>query len=670
MAVVQMQRISICGLKKDKKAILETLQMLATVELNKIDCEDDQLEQESKSVGQEASKKYNALEQALSVIEEYFPEKEGMFAGLEGKRVVKRSQINKMVERAPEILESADIINRSAKEIIEKKANIVKIRHNMEALTPWVNLDIPMETLGTERTHIMIGTMPPEATLETVYEAIAKHADEASGVDVQIMSQDKDAVYLSIICMKDERRQVEEALRDEGFARTSCTSSKMPVEEIRSLEEEISACEADIEALKNDIGEGIGSKKTFKALADYYRMESRGDEVSADLLHTAKTFVVSGYVPKREAQVLQKMFSAKFDCVVDLEELAEEEEAPTILKNNKFSESLEGIVESYGVPTRRGFDPTAIMSYFYIVFFGLMLSDAGYGMLMALSCFILVKKYPNMADGTRKMLKTFGMCGISTMFWGVMFSGYFGDAPTIIAQVFFNKEFVIPPLWFAPLNDPIRLLLWCMLFGAVHLFIGLGIKGYVILKEKRYLDFVCDIVFWYMLLIGLVMMLLPSEIFSSISQMNITLAPWLVIISKILVFGGMGGILVMAGRGRKNVILRLALGAYDIYGVSGWLSDVLSYSRLLALGLATGVIGSVINMMASMVAGNILGKLLFIVIFVFGHVLNMAINILGAYVHTNRLQFVEFFGKFYEAGGKIFEPFATESKYIEIKEEF
>ena len=128
-------------------------------------------------------------------------------------------------------------------------------------------------------------------------------------------------------------------------------------------------------------------------------------------------------------------------------------------------------------------------------------------------------------------------------------------------------------------------------------------------------------------------------------------------------------ILVMSGRSNKNFAIRIALGAYDIYGITGWLSDVLSYSRLLALGLATGVIANVINMMASMVGGGIIGAIIFVIVFILGHTLNIGINALGAYVHTNRLQYVEFFGKFYDGGGISFKPFKATNKYTEIKED-
>ena len=212
--------------------------------------------------------------------------------------------------------------------------------------------------------------------------------------------------------------------------------------------------------------------------------------------------------------------------------------------------------------------------------------------------------------------------------------------------------------------------MWCLLFGLIHLFTGLGIKGYEMLKEGDKVGFVSDVLSWMMFLAGLILLLLPSQIFMSISHIEFRFPPALVLLSKVLAAAGALIILVMSGRDKKNRwVLRILLGAYDIYGVTSWLSDVLSYSRLLALGLATGVIANVINMLGTMAGGGVKGAIVFILVFAIGHTANMAINLLGAYVHSNRLEFAEFFGKFYEAGGTAFKPFGTIRKYIEVKEE-
>ena len=381
------------------------------------------------------------------------------------------------------------------------------------------------------------------------------------------------------------------------------------------------------------------------------------------------TFVISGYIPQCQASRVADHLSEHYDCEVEVEDLKPDEEAPVILKNNPFSASMEGVVESYGLPANGEIDPTTIMSFFYVFFFGMMLSDAAYGLIVAVVCGILVRKYPRMSPGMRKSLKLFFYCGISTVVWGVLFGGYFGNIVDIVTEKFLGRTITPPALWFVPLDEPMKLLLFSLLFGVIHLFTGLAIKGYLCIREGKMLDFFCDVVLWFLLLVGLLLMLLPSSLFASIAQMEIVFPGWLNTLAKVLAASGAIGIVLMSGRSNRNPALRIALGAYDLYNITGWLSDVLSYSRLLALGLATGVIASVINQMGSMLPNNLIGILFFILIFIVGHSMNLAINLLGAYVHTNRLQFVEFFGKFYEGGGRPFRPFRENTKYTDIKEE-
>ena len=275
-----------------------------------------------------------------------------------------------------------------------------------------------------------------------------------------------------------------------------------------------------------------------------------------------------------------------------------------------------------------------------------------------------------MEDNLRKSMKLFFMCGISTIFWGVMFGGYFGDAVNIISRNFFGQESAIPALWFVPLEEPMRMLLWSIIFGIIHMYTGLALKAYICIKNKNYMDALCDVGFWALLLTGLILMLIPSDLFASMFQMKVSLPEVVNVFAKAMAITGAGGILLMSGRGQKNKWgLRIALGVYDLYNITSWLSDALSYSRLLALGLATGVIASVFNQMGSMFGDGIIGKIVFIAVFIVGHIFNLALNLLGTYVHTCRLQYIEFFGKFYEGGGREFHPFRSNTKYVDIKEE-
>ena len=670
MAVLQMQRVSICALKKDRKAILEKLQSLGILEINHIVDDDETFEKmDTMNARQSFEKKAQLADQALHVLDAYVPEKKSMLSGFEGKKLVEQERFQKAATSKEAIIDKANQLTACNKEIAEGKANILKLENQIESLTPWLSLDVPMNYQGTDKTAMILGTMASGTTLDMVYAVIAEHAPDVEAADVHIIDADKDAVYLALLCLREDETKVEEALRSEGFARPSQVADKVPSVLKKELEAEIEKLNTIISEIETRIAELRDSREELRMISDYFRIRAEKYEVLGTLPQSQRTFVISGYAAAKSIPVLNKVIGERYDCVVDVEEIKEEEEPPVILKNNTVSSSVEGVLEAYGLPHKGEFDPTTIMSVFYIFFFGMMLSDAAYGAIIAAACFVMLKKFPRMSEGMHKSIKMFMYCGLSTLVWGILFGGYFGNVVDIVSEKFFGTTVTVPALWFIPLNDPMRLLIYSMLFGVIHLFTGLGIKGYMCLKDGRVKDFICDVVLWYVFLIGLILMLLPTDIFASIAQTQIVFPPALNTLSKALAIIGAVGLLLMSGRDNKNPALRIALGAYDIYNITGWLSDVLSYSRLLALGLATGVIASVVNQMAGMIGSGIIGAIAFIVVFIVGHTLNLAINLLGAYVHTNRLQFVEFFGKFYEGGGKAFNPFHSDTKYVDIKEE-
>ena len=655
MAVLKMQRISICALKKDRKAILEKLQSMGVLEVNHVIDEDEDFKKMD-TAGQRMGfeKAAASVDQALAILEKYIPEDKSVFAALEGKRLVEPEEERRVQEERRELLKTAKTIHDLDREYAEQVVNITKLRNSIESLKPWLALDVPLKPADTKRVGMFLGTMPGGTTAESVYGILAEKASEAEA-DVHLISSEQSMVYLAVLCLKEDMPSVEDALRSAGFARPSQTWDTVPAVQKEKLEQQIADCQDKISEIKKDI-EGLSKQREkLKIAADYYRVRADKYAVLGDLPQSERTFVISGYIPKCEAPHVADYLAARYDCMVDVEELKEDEEAPVILKNNPFSMNMEGIVESYGLPHKGELDPTTIMSFFYIFFFGMMLSDAAYGAIVSIVCGILVWKFPRMSDSMKKSLKLFFYCGLSTLVWGILFGGYFGNIVDIVSEKFFGTAVTVPALWFIPLNDPMKLLVFSLLFGVIHLFVGLGIKGYLCLRDGKAMDFFCDVVLWFLLLVGLIFMLLPSDIFASIAQTNIVFPGWLNTAAKVLAVIGASGIVLMSGRENKNPALRIALGAYDLYNITGWLSDALSYSRLLALGLATGVIASVINQMGSMLPNNVVGVIFFIVIFIVGHALNLAINLLGAYVHTNRLQFVEFFGKFYEGGGR---PFA------------
>jgi V/A-type H+-transporting ATPase subunit I len=285
-----------------------------------------------------------------------------------------------------------------------------------------------------------------------------------------------------------------------------------------------------------------------------------------------------------------------------------------------------------------------------------MLCDAGYGILITVACAVCLKKY-HLEGTTFKMVKLMVYCGISTIFWGALFGSWFGNIVQVFSNTILNKEVIVKPLWFDPLNDPMKLLIFSLGLGVIHIFLGMGIKAYMQIREGKWFDAICDEGFWYFTIIGLLAWLGGA----SISEAIVPIGKWLTIIGAI-------GLLLTGGRHNKG-IGKITGGLSTLYNITGYMSDILSYARLLALGLASGVIAQVVNTMGSLFGGGVIGLIALIIVFIFGHALNIAINALGAFIHSSRLQYVEFFGKFYEDGGEPFRPFCKKTKYIRIEQE-
>ncbi len=695
MAIVEMQKMSICAEKKKRKDILEFLQKVGAMEIDVSESASQKFEKIDTSNDRMRFEKIaDSMDHAVKLLKKEAPAQRKKLLSLELEQITSEEE-NEIIQNRRKYYADAMQIADLEKEMSESRAVIARKENKITSLIPWQKLDIPLNSSGTKKTKIMIGTFPEIIAEDKIYEAVlagmhdsgknaaddkvntenVKSADFVSldslPVDINILSAENQVTNVAVIAANALSDKVEEALRTIGFVRIPYITHRVPQESLDKCKKEIQIENQKIEKAREQIISFADEIHEFKIASDYFRSRAEKYRVLGEIPQSRTAFFIEGWVQKSNSEAIGKILEEKYEAAVEMEETMETDDEPVILHNNKFSESVEGVLESYGLPQHKKVDPTFVMSIFYVFFFGMMLSDAAYGMIMSIACGIVLLKFKRIPSGMKKTMKLFFSCGLSTVFWGFMFGGFFGDAIDVIAKTFFGYTggTILKPLWFNPLSNPMRLLIWCMLFGLIHLYAGLAMKGYEILKEHDIKSFLCDIVSWYLFLTGLILILLPTNLFASIAGQSYIFPAWLSMSAKIMALTGLVVIVFTSGRGHKNWGLRIALGLYDVYGVTGWLSDVLSYSRLLALGLATGVIAQVINMIASMGGNTPIGVIVFIIVFIFGHIMNMAINLLGAYVHTNRLQFVEFFGKFYDAGGRPFHPFKTIHKYVEIKED-
>ncbi len=671
MAVLQTQKISICALKSSRKQILEELQRTGVVQVEESGEEDEVFRRtDTAQARSQFERDARNAESALKVLDTYAPEKKGMLSSLEGKEIITADEYYENSSRYEQIHQCVSRILSLDRKISEDQAAKARDEAAIESLAPWMSLDIPINEKGTADTTVIVGSLPGEFTAADLTGIIAAAQPELDDYELEVLGADATQTCVFAVVLNKDAQALEEVLRVNGFVRPNFSTNLTPAGYADNLKEDITDLDADIGCAADEIRSLASERENIRFVADYQRMRADKYEVLGGLLQSDHVFFLSGFVPAYVAQSLKEKLEKEYICDVEISDVPEDEDAPVLLHNNAFAAPTETVLESYGLPHKGEIDPTAIMAVFYYIFFGMMLSDAGYGLVLMIGTALILWRFRNMSPTMTKMMKMFFWCGVSTTVWGILFGGYFGDAITTIAATFFHKDIVIPAVWFTPLDNPMRLLIWCFAFGLIHLFVGLGLKAYMDIRDRKFMSFFANEVCWYAMLISLIIILVQSSMWASMAGSAMSFPPVVTTICTVVAIVSAVCIVVFSESGTKNPAARFGMGAYDLYGITSWLSDVLSYSRLLALGLATGVIASVINTMCGMVGGGIIGGILFILIFVIGHALNMAINVLGAYVHTNRLQFVEFFGKFYEGGGKPFRPFSTaDNKYFKFKEE-
>lgn len=642
MAIVKMDRVEIYGLNSQRKAILEYLHRMEIMEFSDVADEDLSKKDTIQYISQFDSYIASAG-RAISVLEPYIGEKKGLFPKRENmgpeQYGMDKDEVNRVDKYIRRILKNQNSIK-------EHEESIGKITAKQQLLAPYEALDVPMKDSATKKTFIRVGMVEGEWSKERVDAAFS----DIDSVHTEIVLATKQKTYLWLLYPKQCEDSVNEVFREIGFVQpTFSLSHHTPSEKIKILEEAKRALAAEIDVFKNDLKKCGEYSEEIKLYYDHLVMRREKYEALSKVGLTKNTFVMRGFIPQNRVGEIEKTLTDKYGAYVSVTEAEKSADVPTAFSNNAFSAPVEGITSDYSMPSPDDIDPNPIMAIFYYVFFGMMFSDAGYGLLMVIACGIL--GFSKLLEKkSRRMFKMFFYCGISTTFWGLMYGSFFGDMIATVSNTFGSGNLALKPILMDPVAKPMELLILSVSFGMIHILTALVIKFYMLWRDKKRLDAVFDVGFWILVLLGISVLAAGAGLGNDM-VLNVGIA---------MAAAGGAGLVLTQGRSNKNVIMKLFGGILSLYDITSYIGDILSYSRLMALGLATGVIASVVNILGSL-TGNIV---IFIIISIFGHALNFAINMLGAYVHTNRLQYVEFYQKFYEGGGKKFKPLSMETKYF------
>ena len=635
-----MKHLRLLGMESEREALLKAMQDMECVEISSIDGSEEALKSgfakpDDKALmsAQEASRAYRT---ALASLDRFAPEKKGMFRKRQG---VSRAAFFS-AESEENARTAAETINKDTRRLGEIESERTKNEALRATLAPWLTVDAPLG--GADGAlAVFFGT----AGLNVTDDALKALADSLDGLLTwQQASSDRSLRYLLVMCHGSVKERALSALRDLGFSTVSFRGMTGTAKENdKALAENLAAFEKERQEIEQHIAGLGGKREALLEASDRAAIALRREEAKSRLVGTDKVFLLEGWLPADRCAALEKALEP-FTCAIETREPTEDEypQVPVQLKNNKLTRPLNMVTEMYSLPAYGTLDPNPLMAPFFILFYGIMMADMGYGLLMMIASVIISKKYrPKGTSG--ELFSLLGLCGISTFIMGALTGGFFGDFLTqLVAIVSPGTVFALPKL-FDPLDDLTMILIGSMALGMVQIVTGMAISLIEKCKRKKFLDAFFEEITWWIVFIGIALLALGKG--AAVLYVGCALVL-------------LGPIVQGKGWGRLTGVFG------SLYNhVTGYFGDILSYTRLMALMLAGSVIAQVFNMLAAM-PGNVIA---FIIISMLGNAMNFGLNLLGCYVHDLRLQCLEFFNKFYVDGGKPFRPMTLDTEYVDLQ---
>ncbi len=645
MAICEMKKLSLIVCKDDAKALTRELTRLSCVELTRstppegsLAARETRFDAEKVALEREKAE----IEAAILFLKRQGAPSGGLFAR---KAEIGFEELENE-EKTASALALARKINELSASLSRLESEKAETAGKMQGLDVWRALDVPLEYAGSAKTVSLAGSFPPNADPERLSEELEKKTG-TSALLLEQVHRDQAGIYVLLTCLRSEENAVVRGANALGFVRRDFRGICGTAEEnFQKCALALEAADGRKKALTAEVEELFPAAGELETAFDALSTRAAEAEAAQKYLSAGPVLLVEGWIPaENEEKAAAKL--AALPCCFEIRTAEEGEDPPVKLKNNKFATPFESVVSLYSLPAYGTYDPTFVMSIFYFIIFGMMLADALYGLLLTLVCFLLVKK-TDLGDGVKNICKVLGICGISSMIQGILYGSWFGDMPSVVMKNMFGVEIGnIAPL-FDPLKEPMTFLIVSLAAGAVHLLAAMGVKFYLLWREGKKFDAVFDVGSWYLLFAGI--------------GLYFVFAP----LGAALAAAGALMIVCTAGREEKNVFMRFIKGLLGLYDIVSYASDLLSYSRIMALGLASAVIASVVNTIATLPGPNVLGFVLMPVIIIAGSLINLVINLLGTFVHTARLQYLEFFGKFYVDGGRPFRPLSPVLRFRKL----
>lgn len=647
MAVAKMNKVYLIGHRDEKDKTLSVVQQAAMIEVSDIQagdfCKEEwaelvEADQEQESL-QDIEARLAEVRFARELLNKHYPAKKSMLDSLgEEKMLISPDEFaSAAVDWSKVAGDVCRALRLADGRLLSLRSEETRLQNLKMQLAPWEKLSIPLEeAISTAQVCMELGVLPL-AEMDSFCERMKAVSEESYFAEIYASRSE---AYVFLAYPAGHAEELQEMFKEFSFSNQSFASlAGTPAENLARVEEETALLIQHREEVLLSIENQLDYRQTLNYYYDYLVMERDKKQVVSSLVCTDESFVMEGWLREKDLSQFEKSLAAVCNTVHLIKREPDPEELhPVALDNPPHVAPFELITTLYGTPHPRGIDPTFALTPFFVIFFGLCLSDAGYGLVVtALGALALWKL--NLSRMARNAFWVLLACGVSTIVFGALIGDWFGGL------------ILIEPLFFSALDDPMRMLLYALAIGVFQIFVGMGIQFYRSVRAGRTLDAIFDQLFWMLLVSGLIMFAVPG----------------MQGVAKTLSLFSAVGLVLTQGRAQKGIIKKFFSGLLSLYNVTAFLGDILSYSRLLALGLATSVIAMAINMIAGMLGGSIIGYLAMVPVLIGGHTFNLVVNLLGSYVHSSRLQYLEFFSRFFQSGGRAFKPFQLNTSYVEVK---